>query len=432
MRPKTKLQEQVLGFSGILPPITLKQLEWGHKHCFDHKGYRTKKGITCLDCGHKFEDIKPSLLATIDGCVCQNCGTKLVVTDTRKLKDRQGAYYGIITSFKGFQVFRIFILQAAYKAGTPVCRKDDEIIQHWISPDGKHEVIAKLRNINWYAENWGGSMEIRDRNSDSYDINPYKIYPGRRVIPEVKRNGFTGNFYNISPQKFFKAVLSNNQAETLLKAFEISLFKECVRDPKRIDKYWASIKICIRNNYPVKDASIYFDYLGFLEYFEKDLRNAKYVCPANLMKEHDRLSNKKFKIERKKREEEKLKKALENEKKFNELKGRFFGIVFSDEVVSVKVLESIREYIQEGKLMHHCVGHSEYYLKPDTLVMTAIADSKHVATIEFSLKTFKIIQCRGVANQKPKFHDRIIDLVNRNAGLIRNRMKSGKNSNKAA
>lgn len=423
MKPKTELQRQIVVLSAKLPMITCKQLEWGHKHCFEHKGYRTKKGISCLDCGHKFEDPGPPLLTSIDGCVCPNCGTKLKIVDTRKLKDRQGAYYGIITRFKGFQVVRIFLLQASYKAGNPVCRKDYEVIQHWISPGGRHEVMALMRNINWYAENWFGSMEIRDRNGEGYDVNPFKIYPGKRVIPEVRRNGFTGSFYDLSPQKFFKSILSNNQAETLLKAGEISLFKECVRDPNRINKYWPSIKICIRNDYPVKDASIFFDYLRFLEYFGKDLRNARYVCPANLMKEHDRLSNKKYRIEEKKREEEKLKRALENEKKFKKLKARFFGIVFSDEVISVKVLESIQEYIEEGKLMHHCVGHSEYYLKPDTLVMTAIAGNKHVATIEFSLKTFEIIQLRGPANSISKFHDRIMELVNQNINQIRRRSR---------
>lgn len=45
-----------------------------------------------------------------------------------------------------------------------------------------------------------------------------------------------------------------------------------------------------------------------------------------------------------------------------------------------------------------------------------------VETIEVSLKTLKVLQSRGVCNQNTEYHERIIELVNKNKRLIRKRM----------
>ena len=62
-------------------------------------------------------------------------------------------------------------------------------------------------------------MEIRKNNWHRvYDIDPICTYPRQRIIPEIKRNGFDGNLHGILPYDFFKAILSDSKAETLLKA----------------------------------------------------------------------------------------------------------------------------------------------------------------------------------------------------------------------
>ena len=51
--------------------------------------------------------------------------------------------------------------------------------------------------------------------------------------------------------------------------------------------------------------------------------------------------------------EKKRQKARENEAKFKELKGKFFGIAFTDGIIQVRVLQSVDEYMEEGIAMHH-------------------------------------------------------------------------------
>ena len=114
--------------------------------------------------------------------------------------------------------------------------------------------------------------------------------------------------------------------------------------------------------------------------------------------------------------------AIENEERFQELKSPFFGITFTDGVIQVKVLESVQEYLEEGKALHHCVFTNEYYLKKQSLILSARIDGKRIETIEVSLETMKVIQCRGLQNKNTEYHDRIIDLVNRNIRQIQSRV----------
>ena len=59
------------------------------------------------------------------------------------------------------------------------------------------------------------------------------------------------------------------------------------------------------------------------------------------------------------------------------------------------------------------------------LILSATIDGKRIETVKVSLKTFEVVQCRGVCTENSsEYHDRIIALVNKNANLIRQRMKA--------
>lgn len=426
MKPKTKLQKQIVELSKNLPSITEEQEQWAYKQCLEHEATKLKNGtVTCLDCGHKWKGKQPPLLTSLDGCTCPNCNTKLKIKHTRKQKFTDWAYYGIVTTFHGFQVFRYCKVHGIYKAGEPVYHKFYEVAQIWLDSDGKYEIIGYIHQTGWYSESWSGEFELRNRNAIyNYDIEPYKTYPRKSIIPEVKRNGFNNNCYGFSMFSFFFYLLSSSKIETLLKTGQKELIKFYKSNKKEVEKYWPTIRICIRNNYNIKDASIWIDYIKFLEYFNKDIRNTKYVCPKNLKAEHDYWMDKYHKAEEKIRLEEDRKRALKDEAEFKKQKGIFFGIAFGDGELNVKVLESVAEYLSEGRIMHHCVG--SYALRTDSLIFSATIDGKHIETIEVSLKSFEVVQSRGVCNKNSEYHDRIISLVNKNIGLIKERLKPKK------
>jgi hypothetical protein len=265
-------------------------------------------------------------------------------------------------------------------------------------------------------------MEIRPERP-LYNVIPTCIYPRQKLIPELKRSGYKGECYNLTPFDLFHALLTNSKAETLLKAGETKLLKFFVNNGFRhVNNYWASIKICLRNAYHIEDASIWRDYIELLQFFGKDLHNAKYVCPTDLTAEHDKYVEKKREWQERERREQAREKALQDEARFREMKSRFFGIAFTDGIIQIRMLESVEEIMQEGDTMHHCVFANNYHLKPDSLILSACINGQRIETVEFSLSRMQVIQSRGVCNKNTEYHDKIIELVKKNRRQIRKRI----------
>ena len=426
MKPKNKFQQQVIEASHKLPKITQVQKQWAYQNCIEHIGRRTSKGvITCCECGHSWQGAG-YLVDTLTDYHCPNCSTKLTVKTTRQRIFKQVEYFGIITVCEGFQVLRFFYISSYFKTGQKANYFIREVVQRWIAPNGKHATVAMLRSFSCYQDTWlfGSRLEIR-KDKQEYDIKPSKIYPLQKLIPELKRSGYKGDFYHISPFDLFYSLLTESKTETLLKAGQTGLLRYFANNSYRnINDYWQSIRICLRNEYNVTNATEYCDYINLLRFFGKDLYNAKYVCPTNLKAEHDRYVEKKREFIRRENAEKAKRKALENEATYKELKAKFFGLMFSDGLILVRVLESVIEIMQEGDTMHHCVFTNNYHLRPDSLILSATIDGNRIETIEVSLSKLTVIQSRGVCNQNTEYHDRILHLVNQNISLIKRRLSA--------
>jgi hypothetical protein len=339
------------------------------------------------------------------------------------------------TTFKGQQVMRYFFVSVDLSLGYKARYFSEEVVQRWIAPNGKHATLALSRSMGFYFDLWifGGTMEIRS-NLSIYDRLPYCTYPKRRYIPELKRGGFNGQFNKVYPHDYFVNLLADSRNETMLKAGYANLFRYFVNNSKKLDDYWPSIRIAIRNGFKIKDAGIWIDYLDQLRYFGKDLHNPHFVCPADFRAEHDRYSKKRQRIreiewarqaeERERRarewEEEKQQQELETENRFRKLAEQFGDFAFTDGTISMRVLQSAEELHIEGKAMHHCVG--GYYDRADSLILSATIDGERLATIEFSISKLMVLQCRGVCNSEVENQSQILDLVNSNIPVIKQRL----------
>ena len=424
MKPRNKFQQRIVEASKKLPKITNAQVQWAYKNCLEHIGRRTSKGvITCTECGHSWQSESGELINTLLGCECPNCKTQLKVETTRKRIFRDYQYLCIVTACEGYQVLRYLYVECTAKVGSKKHYSHLEVVQRWIAPNGKYATMARLRPMGYFVHgwNWGSSLELRPERA-LYNITPTCVYPRQKLIPELKRTGYKEPYGSLTPFDLIYFLLSQTKAETLLKAGQTQLLHLFAYNGLPIDKYWPSIRICIRNGYTIAHPTEWRDYIDLLDYFGKDLHNAKYVCPSNLKAEHDRYVAKKQAEYDRQRLEEKRKRALKDEQKFKELKAKFFGIEFTDGLIHVRVLESVEEVMNEGQAMHHCVFTNNYHLKKDSLILSATIDGKRAETVEVSLSKLKVVQCRGACNKNTEYHDQIIALVNKNKRLIRKRL----------
>lgn len=434
MKPRTAIQKKVAKLSATLRPITATQEEWAYRHCIGHFAYRTKNGtMTCSDCGHVWKSKNGTLCDTVAGCSCPHCGAELNVKETRRRTQKETAYFSVITVCKGFQVVRVWQVRSESRKGEPMKFYCMEVVQRWISPEGKVTDMALLRGMFFnYCDSWScwSDMEVRPRNPLYDDVVAYStLYPRMSVIPQLRRNGFKGDFHGVSPVRLFKALLADPRIETLMKAGKIEEMKYFLANPRNADEFWASYLIAGRHGYHINNIGMWCDYLLMLKNLGKDLRNPKHICPEDFIEAHDRASRIIEDRRRREREEaerrrteERLLREKENEEQFKALKSKFFGLTISDNEISVKVLESIEEYCNEGNVQHICVFSSSYYLKETSLVLSARIGDTIIETVEVDLQTLKVVQCHGKYNKDTEYHDRIIDLVNSNARLIKERM----------
>lgn len=436
MKPKNDRQREVVALSATLPPITEKQKQWAFEHCFSRKAFLCKGKAWCSVCGGAFDasTISPLYVDLLgETIVCPHCGKKLKVENSRKQKIDEKWYYTVVTTHHGYQVCRNYSVAKFLRRGERPYFDIDEVVQNWLTEDGHEEVIARPINaISGYYDSWAAHkpMELRDGKRPKYTYNPDKyrisgawVYPHRRVLPLAKRNGYTGrNQSGIPESEHVRLLLTDQEAEMLEKNSQFAIlswkYNRGYGEFKLPHPH--AIRIANRNKYRVKDASMWFDYLDLLDYFHLDTHNAHYVCPRNLKAEHDRLHKRKERIEAEKEAEEKRKQAAKWEADYKAQKGAYLGICFGNEAITITVLQSVSEFAEEGKAMHHCVYGANYFNKKDVLILSAkTTDGQRLATIELSLRNFKVVQCRGACNKIPDHYDTIMQLVKDHINLFR-------------
>ena len=353
MKPRNKFEKAVLDESKNLRSITKTQCKWAFRECIYHYAYRLPKGrVTCMDCGHSW-----TMEKTTDTCTCPHCGARLQVKETFERKLKQKQYFTVLTTCGEYQVLRMFLLSSEMEKGCKAQHYTFEIGQYWWNAQGRKTIVAVQRTLGRYIDTFSfcSQMAIRNDNEAYRHISYSPIYPKFKAIDTLHRNGFNDDFHGIAPIRLIPALLSDCRAETLMKAERYEDLKYFLSQNKEIDNYWDVYKLVLRHDYKVSDIALWCDYVDMLQRLGKDTHNPKFVCPPDLIAEHDKRESELRRQREKEEIERKRQKAIEDEERFQALKSKFFGIAFSDGTIQVRVLESVREHLEEGVSMHHCV-----------------------------------------------------------------------------
>ena len=420
MKPRNKFERAILAQSKYLRPITKTQKQWAFRECIDHFAYRLPKGkTTCMDCGHSWQMIEPT-----EHCTCPQCGAGLEVITTRARKLKQRQYFTVLTTSGGYQVLRMYLLITGMEKGYQASSSVMEIGQYWWDERGRQSIVAVQRTMGHYIDSFAyySPMAIR-RDSEVYRfVARYPLCPKVKLSDTLKRNGFEGKCYGIAPTSLISALLTDSRAETLMKAGRTEHLCYLLSRPQKWDSYWPAYKITLRRGYNITEIALWCDYIDMLIRLERDIHNAHYVCPEDLQQAHNEILRKLRARQEREQEEHKRQKAQEDEARFKKLKAPFFGISFTDRTIQIRVLESVQEYIEEGQALHHCVFTNEYHLREKSLILSARIEGKRIETIEVSLETMQVIQCRGLQNKNTEYHERIIELVHQNMKQIQSRV----------
>lgn len=414
MKPRNKFQNAVAASNERLTAISPKAVEWAVGNVIPHIAFRTSgHKCTCGDCGHRFDHRGKGKHVR-----CPECGRKLEVRDTLKRNDRYSAYFSTLETIDGMQVQRVFLINVVYRKGRKMNMWCAEVCRLWLNTKGQTAVTSRTRILGYYMDNfnWASDIELRELTNVHWAIADTYVYPHYSALPVLRRNGLKGRMPDCHPVRLMKALLADSRMETMLKAKDYKAVAYFTGHPQELDKCWRSYKVARRNKYMPEDYDIWCDMICLLDRCGRDILNAKYVCPKNLKAEHDRWLKKANAIAERRRAQEQLRMAKEQEKDFFDSKSVFFGIVLTDNDLEISVLDTIEAYQMEGEQMKHCVFQCRYYAKKDSIILSAHdRQGNRIETVEFSLSEGKVVQSRGVCNSITPYHDRIVNLVNTNA-----------------
>lgn len=429
MKPKTRLQVEVWKLH--------QQLSEPREHesfvASNHDFYYTThyKNLICLECNHQW---KPGQVwqEQVIGVSCPSCEKQLKKITINNNVFEKIITYSVVEVVDRFQVFRYYSCWKNLRKNQPPRYHYKSLFEEWKDYDKNKSVIVG-RNTTWTGDGFQwGTYEVRFNRQPVYRNSEYDRFasdincPDPEFLPRFKKYGLEDPFHNCDYRYLIHSLEHSSKIETLLKAKQKELLEFGVHKDSRHNTYWPQIKIVMRNNYEIKDAGIWYDYLDLLRYFNKDLHSPKFVCPDNLKAEHDRLMKKKSEILRAEEIERERLNVIRRQKKLEqaivqyvERFKKFFDLKFTSGNLSIEVLKSIDEFKIEADELKHCVYTNEYYLKEKSLIMSAKVDGVRTETIEVDLKSFKIIQSRGLKNEATQFHDDIVKLINSNISKIK-------------
>lgn len=344
--------------------------------------------------------------------------------------------YGVaVEKCKEYVVLRYFVYDITYCGGyNAESERSGEVLQRWITQDGKEYVIARpLYNKKYQYWRIKAPMRMVTDTKIYRDVNA-SIY-GIRLPKRI------GQMYKYNLYKFFANSIERVSVDTTKNIFALSpigetlnkchrkLFTSLILHKSyslaRILEHERQFRIALRGHFQFthKNINMWLDYVKMLQ---DNLPNAAYqrtyLCPQNLKHAHDwiaRIDSRRRTREEMKVKSEKAKAALQD---FLNHHAELMNINIGDGKIELHSLNSPMEYVEEGVAMHHCVG--GYYEEPNSLIFSArnAKTGKRIATIEVNIKTQGIVQVRGVCNKSVKEDGEIRQIIETNMPTIKERI----------
>ena len=270
----------------------------------------------------------------------------------------------------------------------------------------------------------------------------YEKYPQAEYLMKLNLYSYATSktiLRKIAKDKKFRTWLIRNSAEIALKRYYVSTILKAYKENKNLEfvqKFEVFNKSFIHSEkyLPIKkafngnierfflylksqnlpDYSSYYDYLMACEKLGLDMTKDKNLVPHDFKFWHDTRINE---YNSKKAELDKKERAKFYEQ-FGNVANKYLPMQrnLKDNYVVI-IAKSPADLINEGNILHHCVGQMGYdqkFIKEQSLIFFVRLKEKEdtpLVTIEYSLDSHKILQCRAEHNSTP--NNEIMDFVNK-------------------
>ena len=230
--------------------------------------------------------------------------------------------------------------------------------------------------------------------------NKYKASSGyytSSIINAYKQNKDIEEVYNF--EKFKKYFAKENNFQNL---------KTFLKQNEK-DKF---IKYLIKQN---TDGYSYEDYRHACEYLGLDMTEDKNRYPHDFKKWHD-IRIDQYHTAKAERDEQERKALYETFSKVAQKYVSLERLLIKEDYICI-IAKSPQQLVYEGEQLNHCVGRMNYdqkFAREETLIFfirSRLSPNTPLVTLEYSIKTHKILQCYGEHDTKPS--DEILNFVNK-------------------
>ena len=146
----------------------------------------------------------------------------------------------------------------------------------------------------------------------------------------------------------------------------------------------------------------YGDYIHMRQQLGYDLTNSVYLFPKDLKTEHDKLVLEVNKVEADKRKQEVNDRFPDIKKHYRRIRNRYY---FENDEYIIRPARSAAEIVDEGRILHHCVGGNDYLTKHNTgksyILFLRFKKDQDAPYITIEISDTKVLQWYGAYDKKP-------------------------------
>lgn len=304
----------------------------------------------------------------------------------------------------------------------------------WYAVESKYfDVFSCLLNIDYlakYPEYKYSAYDLYTGDNILQYLRLYEEYPQTEYLVKFGLSYYVKNkqlLKKIGKDKRFQKWLFNNHfalqgkfyyVSTIIKAYEenkpLDVVQAYEEKKKKIsaDKSLKPIRELFGKNihkyidYVDKhniSNRLYLDYLTACNYLGLDMSQAKNFMPHDFMHWHDVRIDEYHTAKAIKDEEERK----ELHAKFSKVAEKYSKLCNENGAYMVVIAKSPEELINEGEKLNHCVGRMNYgqkFIREESLIFfvrTKENPTEPYVTVEYSLKSKKVLQCYAKGNTTP-------------------------------
>lgn len=306
----------------------------------------------------------------------------------------------------------------------------EEVSQYYLNVVTGEECYMQ-RPLKFMASGLNTFHKMRYKKFDNYYTNSGcyaqqygEFMEGNKLHPTIRRNGLDmikAKSYekkNQDLREVMKRIVTDTFYETLIKSSQWQLCRFSFNENQK-KAMLLNMRFGIDiSSFSYNEFKQWQDAIDLMDKYGIDWHNPKLL--ADWERQHQVALKKQEKI----KDKIELEKIVTKEADFAKEHKKYLNIDFSANGLNFHSLSSVREYYEEGKHMHHCVYANSYYKDRNSVIFSIRNDEgDRLATLEYDVKSKRIVQCRAVCNNKPERYDDMIKAFTENEWRMKSERK---------